>query len=232
MFGRIQLKYIHFINLELRPDYSSTNVYIKPGEPAVFVCSLNETVQWKKNGMIITNNERTKIFENVLVVNSKDDNDYGDYFCELKNYKGKGITMTLIKVNEVENGGEGESKTYLVLFIVALILLVFALIAIAYLLLRRRPNLTTTIHRESTARKNEYGESNQVSMMEMDSGRGEDNSNYAALNELRDAESTYQSLIDEKDGKVEPEPIYEDVDPGKQKQTTTKNDDDLYAEAK
>ena len=213
---------------EIRRYSSSRNVYIKPGEPAVLVCSLNETVQWKKDGKILVDNENIKIFQNVLVVTSKDNNDYGKYFCELTNYKGKGIKMTLFKVNEDTSRGEGgsESKTYLILFIVALILLVFALFVMSYLLLRRKPNLTTAIRREATAKKNNYGEANEAFVMpHISSGEIE---NYNSLDEIRDEEPTYQGLIPKKDDK-DPESLYEDIPTPLGKQNASKNEH-VYAE--
>ena len=207
------------MNLEIKPECSSRNVYIKPGEPAVLVCSLNQTVRWKKDGKIVMNNENTKIFENVLVVTSKDDNDYGEYFCELTNFKGKGIKMMLIKVNDGDN-----NSIYLVLFIVALILLVFALFVISYLLLRRKPKLATTINREAMASKNDYGESNE--MADISSG-GTEEDNYDSLGKIRDEEPVYQGLTPEKNEK-DPESLYEDIPIAHG--NAPKNDEHLYAE--
>ena len=213
-------------DLEIGRNSSSRNVYIKPGEPAVLVCSLNETVQWKKDGKILVNNENTKIFQNVLVVTSKDNNDYGEYLCELANYKGKGIKMTLIKVNEDTDKGD-ESKTYLILFIATLILLVFALFVISYLLLRRKPNLTTTIERE--AKENNYGAANEAFSMPHISTGEINEPNYDSLDKIREEEPTYQGLIPKNDCK-DPESLYEDIPIPHDKQNASKNDEHEYAE--
>ncbi len=198
----------------------------------MLVCSLNETIQWKRNGKVINNNEKIKISRNVLVVNSKDEVDYGEYFCELKNYKGKGINMRLIKVSE--DDGDGESKTFLILFIVTLILMLCALVAISYLLLRRRPKLPTTIQRDPVAGGNDYGKSNEMFMSEISSGDVEEG-NYNTLSEIRDNEPAYQSLLDAKghipqtlaSDEAAPD-TYEDV--ANIKDQNRKDDDHLYAE--
>ena len=227
------------MNLEITRESSSRNVYIKPGEPAVLVCSLNQTVRWKKDGKIIVDNENNKIFENVLVVTSKDDKDYGEYFCELTNFKGKGIKMMLIKINEDTDRDNGdESKTYLILFIVALILLVFAVFVISYLLLRRKPNLNATINRHATARKNDYGQSNEIfNLANISSGEKEED-NYDSLANIKDEEPAYQSLVSEKNDKdlipekndQDPESLYEDIPIARGKESAPKHDEHLYAE--
>ena len=226
------------MNLEIKRESSSRNVYIKPGEPAVLVCSLNQTVEWKKDGKIIINNENTKIFQNILVVTSKNDNDYGEYFCELTNYEGKGIRMTLIKINKHTrcDDGNNECKTYLILFIVALILLVFALLVISYVLLRRKPNLTTTIIPDEKPGKNYYAKE-IFDMPDLSPGENEEGP-YASLNPIRNEEPTYQGLIPKKDDKKvipkesdkDPESLYEDIPMADGKQNTSKNDEHVYAE--
>ncbi|CAB3987940.1 latent-transforming growth factor beta-binding 4-like isoform X1 [Paramuricea clavata] len=194
---------------ELRSNYSSRKVYTKPGEPAVLVCSLNETIQWKKDGKIITNDGNIKIFQNLLVVNSVDDDDYGEYFCELQNYKGKGITMRLIMINDDANGDE--STKFLIPFIVILILLVCLLIVTGYLLLRRRPKLATTIQRDPSARDNDYDndKSSEISMKErLPSGETEEEK-YNTLSNVREEEPFYQPLVDVKCEETSPQSMSE-----------------------
>ena len=206
--------------LEIITDYSTMNVYANPGEPAVLVCTLNETVQWRKDGKIISNNEKVKIFQNVLVVNPEVDEDYGNYFCELRDYGGKGLTMKLTKINKPEPSTAGEK--FLIPFIIVLIVLVFAMVLIVYLLLRSRRGLTTTIHRNPIAEDNEYGKTDVGSTIEMtpvdnDDGDYEDvnvlresiilpvlsseeaaqgEPTYQDLSTIRDEEPVYQGLVD------------------------------------
>lgn len=198
---------------EIITDYSTMNVYANPGEPAVLVCTLNETVQWRKDGKIISNNEKVKIFQNVLVINPEVDEDYGNYFCELRDYGGKGLTMKLTKINEPKTGGE----KFLIPFIIMLIALVFAMVVIVYLVLRSRRGLTTTIHRNPVAEDNEYGKRNVGSTIEM-TPVDKDDADYEDVNVLREAilpvqssekaaqgESTYQDLSTFRDE----EPVYQ-----------------------
>lgn len=200
---------------EIITDYSTMNVYANPGEPAVLVCTLNETVQWRKDGKIISNNEKVKIFQNVLVINPEVDEDYGNYFCELRDYRGKGLTMKLTKINEPEISTGGEK--FLIPFIIVLIALVFAMVVIVYLVLRSRRGLTTTIHRNPVAEDNEYGKRNVGSMIEM-TPVDKDDADYEDVNVLREAilpvqsseeaaqgESTYQDLSTVRDE----EPVYQ-----------------------
>lgn len=171
----------------------------------MLVCSLNETVQWKKDGKIITNDGNIRIFQNLLVVNSSDDDDYGEYFCELQNYKGKGIRMRLIMINGDGNGDE--STKFLIPFIVVLILLVCLLIVTSYLLLRRRPKLATTIQRDPSARDNDYGNdiSSEISMKErLPSGETEEEK-YNTLSNVREEEPFYQPLVDVKCEETSPQ---------------------------
>ena len=205
--------------LEIITDYSTINVYANPGESAVLVCTLNETVQWRKDEKIISNNEKVKIFQNVLVINPEVDEDYGNYFCELRDYEGKGLTMKLTKINESETS-TGEEK-FLIPFIIVLIVLVFAMVLIVYLVLRSRRGLTTTIHRNPIAEDNEYGKTDVGSTIEMtpvdnDDGDYEDvnvlresilpvlsseeaaqgEPTYQDLSTIRDEEPVYQGLVD------------------------------------
>lgn len=204
------------------------NVYTNPGEPGVLVCALNETVQWRKDGKIISNNEKIKIFQNVLVISAKDDEDYGSYFCELRDYKGKGINMMLIKI-----ASENESTNFLIPFVIVLILLVLAILAIFYLVLRSRRGLASTVHRNPIAVKNEYGMQTVGPTLEMapvgdvegnnrdyedvnalreevisaqSSGEtAEGDSTYQDLSNVRDADPVYQGLVDDpgqKDGHI------------------------------
>ena len=207
----LNLKFTLPLCLELRSDYSSTKVYTNRGERAVLVCTLNETVQWKKDGKIITNDGNIKIFQNLLVVNSSDDDDYGEYFCELQNYKGKGIGMRLIMINDDGNGDE--STKFLIPFIIVLILLVCLLIVTSYMLLRRRPKLATTIQRDPSARDNEYdndnGKSSEISMEErLPSGETEEEK-YNTLSNVREEEPFYQPLVDVKCEETSPQSMSE-----------------------
>ena len=207
------MKFIVF--LEIITDYSTMNVYANPGEPAVLVCTLNETVQWRKDGKIITNNEKVKIFQNVLVINPEVDEDYGNYFCELRDYGGKGLAMKLTKINEPETSNSEEK--FLIPFIIVLIVLVFAMVVIVYLVLRSRRGLTTTIHRNPIAEDNEYGKRDVGSTIEMNPV-DKDNGDYEDVNVLRESilpvqsyeeesqeESTYQDLSTVRDE----EPVYQ-----------------------
>ena len=210
------------------------NVYTNPGESAVLVCALNETVQWRKDGKIISNNEKMKIFQNVLVINAKDDDDYGEYFCELRDYKGKGITMMLIKIPS--DNESDETTNFLIPFVIVLILLVFTILAIVILMLRRRRGLITTVHRNPTAVKNEYGTQSVGPALEMRTRNVEGgDANYEDVNVLRgevtsaqsseetaEGNSTYQELSNVRDA----EPVYQGLlgDPAQK-------DENVYVDA-
>jgi hypothetical protein len=134
-------------------------VYTKQGDRAVLVCTLNQRVQWKKDGKIISNSKKIQMFQDVLVIYPTDNEDYGQYFCELRNYKGKGINMSLIQINECgSENGEDDSTNLLIPFII--VLLAIPLVVIIYLLLRRSPKSTTTIERESAP--SDHGKANNA----------------------------------------------------------------------
>lgn len=181
----------------------------------MLVCSLNETFRWRKAGKLITSNRNREVFRNVLVINSNDDKDFGEYFCELQNYPGKGIRMNLLKITE-ENS-ESESTTFLVPFIIMLILLVAAIVVILYLLfMRKKPKSATSVKRIPAAHDNAYDRKDEMQLRDK-AGPSDQESPYADLGP-RSEESIYQSLTRGKDQNRETneksqdeENVYEDV---------------------
>ena len=184
--------------IEIRPDYSSRTVYIKPSEPAVLVCALNETIRWRKDGNLITNNEKIKLFQNVLVIRPEEDKDYGEYFCELENYNGKGIHMSLLKFQAKDNSdGEDGSNKFLIPFIVVLILLVVTNFLVVYLLVKRKSTLSTTVKR-MPLNPNEYRTDIEMAPYEVPSVSNlgaDEESQYAPLERKALEEPVYQGLV-------------------------------------
>ena len=189
-------------------EFSSSDVYSKPGIPAVLICAFNEAVQWKMNGKYINNDTNIKIQNNILVVNSRDDTHYGNYFCELKNFPGKGIKMSLFKVDDGRNDVDSFETSLLVAFIIMLILFVCALIVIVYLVLRKRRQ-PSTIHRNPAPLDNKpeiemsplegdgrYADVNYTEgcFPEQTSAGVSKEGIYTDLSDNRDAEDIYQGL--------------------------------------
>lgn len=187
-------------------------MYTKPGEPALLVCSLNDTIQWKKNGKIVSNNEKIKIFRNVLAIRSRDKEDYGEYFCELRNHKGKGIRMTLIQVNQ--DGADGESTKFLIPFIIFIILFVCVLVAFVVLLLKRRSKLNSTIEKKPKGLGNVVYTASNNDLVMTDIGGYEQSSEeeYETVNiRKRQQKETDPVYTDLRDTKNEEKPVYQSL---------------------
>ncbi|XP_046848192.1 uncharacterized protein LOC124441766 [Xenia sp. Carnegie-2017] len=183
--------------VEILPKFSTINVFTMLGDTAALFCALNTTTQWKRGGKIITNNERIKIMGNALVITSLEENDFGEYLCEIRNDPGKGLRMQMRKITR-----SSDDDKYLIPFVIMLVLfVVLLLLSIALVVWTKMKK--TRMSADHAAGTEEFGLSksfdNPVSSIESNNSvNAPENSEYASLSTFRENDPKYESLKKDK----------------------------------
>lgn len=170
-----------------------TTVMATPGGTAVLLCTLNENhVIWKKNGNIIKNSTKLIISKNLLIFKEVNEDDFGEYVCDIKKYRNVTITIKL------ENTSKPDKIPfeYLIPLILLAIFFILSIMVIAYLVYSRRPELSTAQDNVNGGRDNEGNDNYEMVERNPKSKKTYEGDNlYADLDTVRGEEPIYQGLI-------------------------------------